>query len=104
MNVAGGINRPSSMERTRRTIRLFEKARDLARDDGIELREAATGGASDGNFASALGVPTLDGMSAVGQGAHACHEFVLIEHLAHRKALLAGNLVEPGPGRPDKLP
>jgi glutamate carboxypeptidase len=53
------------------------------------LDEAATGGASDGNFTSALGIPTLDGMGAVGEGAHARHESVLIEHLAPRTALLA---------------
>jgi glutamate carboxypeptidase len=91
VNIAGGINRPP-MERTRGTVQLFERARSLAAELGILLDEAATGGASDGNFTSALGVPTLDGMGAVGEGAHASHESILLEHLAPRTALLAGML------------
>lgn len=90
--VTGGINRPP-MERTRGTVRLFQRARKLAAEIGFELEEAATGGASDGNFTSALGIPTLDGMGAVGEGAHARHESILIEHLAPRTALLAGMLL-----------
>jgi glutamate carboxypeptidase len=86
--VMGGINRPP-MERIPGTVRLFERARALAAELGFSLEEAATGGASDGNFTSALGIPTLDGMGAVGEGAHARHESVLIEHLATRTALLA---------------
>ncbi|HTB97903.1 MAG TPA: M20 family metallopeptidase [Terracidiphilus sp.] len=93
LTVTGGINRPP-MERTRGTVKLFEQARSLAAELGIDLKEAATGGASDGNFTSALGVPTLDGMGAVGEGAHASHESVLIEHLAPRTALLAGLLAQ----------
>lgn len=87
--VTGGINRPP-MERTRGTVALYQRARSLAADLGIALDEAATGGASDGNFTSALGIPTLDGMGAVGEGAHAAHESILVEHLAPRTALLAG--------------
>jgi glutamate carboxypeptidase len=90
--ISGGINRPP-MERTRGTVKLFERAQVLAKELGIDLKEASTGGASDGNFTSALGVPTLDGMGAVGDGAHASHESILIEHLAPRTALLAGMLV-----------
>jgi len=93
LTVAGRINRPP-MERTRGTVRLFIKAKALAAELGFALEEAATGGASDGNFTSALGIPTLDGMGAVGEGAHAVHESVLIEHLAPRTALLAGLLIE----------
>ncbi len=93
--VTGGINRPP-MERTRGTVRLYEQARTLAAEMGLDLPEAATGGASDGNFTSALGIPTLDGMGAVGEGAHALHESVLIEHLAPRTALLAGLLAGRG--------
>jgi len=89
--VTGGINRPP-MERTRGTVRLYQQARALAAELGFALDEAATGGASDGNFTSALGIPTLDGMGAVGDGAHASHESILIEHLAPRTALLAGLL------------
>jgi glutamate carboxypeptidase len=91
LTVTGGINRPP-MERTRGTVQLFHRARELARELGFELDEAATGGASDGNFTSALGVPTLDGMGAVGEGAHARHESIVLEHLAPRTALLAGML------------
>ncbi len=91
LTVTGEINRPP-MERTTGTIKLYRQARTLAAELGFVLDEAATGGASDGNFTSALGVPTLDGMGAVGEGAHAQHESVLIEHLAPRTALLAGML------------
>lgn len=92
LTVTGGINRPP-MERTRGTVALYQRAGLLAADLGIALGEAATGGASDGNFTSALGIPTLDGMGAVGEGAHAAHESILIEHLAPRTALLAGILI-----------
>jgi glutamate carboxypeptidase len=77
------------MERKAGTIALFKKARSLAAELGFNLDEAATGGGSDGNFTAALGVPTLDGMGAVGEGAHATHESVVIEHLIPRAALLA---------------
>jgi len=89
--VTGGVNRPP-MERTRSTVRLYRQARSLAAELGFELGEASTGGASDGNFTAALGIPTLDGMGAVGEGAHARHESVVLEHLAPRTALLAGLL------------
>jgi glutamate carboxypeptidase len=89
--VTGQINRPP-MERSRGTVRLFHQAQTLARELGFELNEASTGGGSDGNFTAALGIPTLDGMGAVGEGAHAPHESVLVEHLAPRTALLAGML------------
>jgi glutamate carboxypeptidase len=88
LTITGGINRPP-MERKGGTIALFEKARALASEIGFTLEEAATGGGSDGNFTAALGVPTLDGMGAVGDGAHAAHESVVIEHLVPRTALLA---------------
>jgi glutamate carboxypeptidase len=86
--VTGGINRPP-MERTRGTVKLFNQAQALAVELGFGLDEASTGGASDGNFTSALGIPTLDGMGAVGEGAHARHESIVLEHLAPRTALLA---------------
>ncbi|MGD0829624.1 MAG: M20 family metallopeptidase [Terracidiphilus sp.] len=91
LEVAGGINRPP-MERTRGTVRLYRQARLLAAELGFVLEEASTGGASDGNFTSALGIATLDGLGAVGEGAHARHESVVLEHLAPRTALLAGML------------
>jgi len=90
--LTGGINRPP-MERTRSTVQLYRRARALAQELGFALPEAATGGASDGNFTSALGIPTLDGMGAVGEGAHARHESILLEHLAPRTALLAAMLI-----------
>ena len=80
------------MERSRATVRLYLEARALAAELGFALEEASTGGASDGNFTSALGIPTLDGLGAVGEGAHARHESVVVEHLAPRTALLAGLL------------
>ncbi len=92
ITVTGGVNRPP-MERSRGTVALYRQARELAVDLGFALDEAATGGASDGNFTAALGVPTLDGMGAVGEGAHAQHESVVVEHLAPRTALLAGMLL-----------
>jgi glutamate carboxypeptidase len=88
LTISGGINRPP-MERKPGTIALFKKARSIAAELGFVLGEAATGGGSDGNFTAALGVPTLDGMGAVGDGAHAAHESVVIEHLVPRTALLA---------------
>jgi glutamate carboxypeptidase len=88
LTITGGINRPP-MERKAGTIALFKKAHSFAAELGFELEEAATGGGSDGNFTAALGVPTLDGMGAVGDGAHAAHESVVIEHLVPRTALLA---------------
>ena len=91
LEITGGINRPP-MERKFGTIALFKQARKLAAELGFELNETSTGGGSDGNFTAALGIPTLDGMGAVGEGAHAAHEHVIIEHLARRTALLAALL------------
>jgi len=96
LTATGAINRPL-MERTRSTVRLHLQAKALAAELGFPLPEASTGGASDGNFTSALGIPTLDGMGAVGEGAHAVNESVAIEHLAPRTALLAGLLARPVP-------
>ncbi len=92
LTVTGGIDRPP-MERSRGTVRLFRTAQALASQLGFALHEASTGGGSDGNFTAALGIPTLDGMGAVGEGAHARHESVVVEHLAPRTALLAGMLL-----------
>lgn len=93
LKLTGGLNRPP-MERTAGTVTLFEQARELAAGLGFALEEAATGGGSDGNFTSALGIPTLDGMGAVGRGAHAENESIRIDSLAPRTALLAGMIVE----------
>ena len=91
MVLTGGINRPP-MERKAGVLRLYRRARALAAGLGFDLAEAATGGASDGNFTAALGIPTLDGLGPVGAGAHAPHEHLLVEHLAPRTALLAALL------------
>jgi glutamate carboxypeptidase len=89
ITVEGALNRPP-MERTRANRALFEQARALAGEElGIALEESATGGGSDGNFTSALGIPTLDGLGTVGEGAHATHESILIERIPERIALLA---------------
>jgi glutamate carboxypeptidase len=89
LTISGGINRPP-MERKAGTVALFRTARKLAAEMGLELDEAATGGGSDGNFTAGIGVPTLDGMGAVGAGAHAAHEHIVTKHLVERTALLAG--------------
>jgi glutamate carboxypeptidase len=91
IEVTGGINRPP-MERTAATRALFRKAKALAGKLGVSLEESSAGGGSDGNFTAALGVPTLDGLGAVGEGAHASHESILLDHIVPRTALLAGML------------
>lgn len=91
VEVTGGINRPP-MERTEGTVRLFELAKQQAAAMGMQIEEASTGGGSDGNFTSALGVPTLDGLGAVGEGAHANHESIVLEELPRRTAVLAALL------------
>ena len=89
LKVEGGINRPP-MERSAGTVALFQQAQRLAAEIGLDLKEAATGGGSDGNFTAAIGVPTLDGMGAVGGGAHSPGEYVVAGHLVERTALIAG--------------
>ena len=88
LEITGGLNRPP-MERGKAQWPLFTLARKLAGELGVTLEESSTGGGSDGNFTAALGVPTLDGIGAVGEGAHAAHESILIERIADRVALLA---------------
>jgi glutamate carboxypeptidase len=87
LEVDGGINRPP-LERAM-ARELFLLARKLGRRMGMEVQEASTGGGSDGNFTAALGVPTLDGLGGVGDGAHALHEHVIIRELPRRAALIA---------------
>ena len=89
LEISGGLNRPP-MERTPGTVRLLEIAQNLARDLDMELGESSTGGGSDGNFTSALGIPTLDGLGAVGEGAHAVNESIQLEEFPRRCAILAG--------------
>jgi glutamate carboxypeptidase len=93
IRVEGGLNRPP-MERIPATAALFERARAIAAAMGVDLREGATGGASDGNFTAALGIGTLDGLGPEGEGAHAAHEHVIVESLPRRAALAAGLLAD----------
>jgi glutamate carboxypeptidase len=93
IEVAGGLNRPP-LERSPAIVQLFRKARKLAREMDVELEESLSGGGSDGNFTGALGVPTLDGLGAVGEGAHALHESILVNRIADRTALLAKLIAE----------
>jgi len=91
LEVRGGINRPP-MVRTARVAALFRHAQKLTREIGLDLQESSTGGGSDGNFTAALGVPTLDGLGGVGEGAHSLQENVVVRALPERAALLAGLL------------
>jgi glutamate carboxypeptidase len=90
--VSGGINRPP-LERTAAVAELFEKARSIAGYVGFELGEAQVGGASDGNFIAALGIPVLDGLGISGDGAHAVHEHIEVDDIARRGALITGLLL-----------
>jgi glutamate carboxypeptidase len=90
LRVRGGFNRPPMERKT--SAALFAKARALSKEMRIALGEAFVGGGSDGNFTAALGVPTLDGLGAVGEGAHSSRESVLVRALPERAALLAGLL------------
>jgi glutamate carboxypeptidase len=91
VEVRGGINRPP-LERTPAVVALFHRAQSLMREIGVPLGEAWVGGGSDGNFTAALGVPTLDGLGAIGGGAHSVVEHVVVRSLPVRAALLAGLL------------
>jgi len=88
IEVQGGLNRPP-LERSPAVVRLFRQAQKLAYEMGVELEESLSGGGSDGNFTAALGIPTLDGLGAVGEGAHALDESILVDRIADRTALLA---------------
>ncbi len=88
VEVTGGLNRPP-MERSAGVRKLYRLAEKLAAELGVTLQESATGGGSDGNFTAALGVPTLDGLGAVGEGAHAPNESIFVNRIADRTALLA---------------
>ncbi len=92
ISVAGGINRPP-MERSSEGVALFERARAIGADLGLELREGFTGGGSDGNFTAAVGAPTLDGLGAIGGGAHSVDEHIVKRSLVERTALLASLLM-----------
>jgi len=92
IEMRGGVNRPP-LERTAGVVDLFRRARSLMREIGVPLGESSAGGGSDGNFTAALGVPTLDGLGAIGNGAHSPREHVVIRSLPDRATLLAGLLL-----------
>ena len=86
--IEGGLNRPP-MERTEGVLKLFKHAQKICSNElGFEVGEIKVGGASDGNFTAALGVPTLDGLGAVGDGAHSINEFIYLDYIPQRTALL----------------
>lgn len=88
LEIIGGLNR-APFERTPAVVKLYERAKELAAELGFPLFETAVGGGSDGNFTAGIGVPTLDGLGAVGEGAHAAHESVVLAEIPRRAALLA---------------
>ena len=92
LEITGGLNRPP-MERSKGIVALYRLAQEEANKFGVQLEESMTGGGSDGNFTAALGVPTLDGLGAVGEGAHAMNESLLTNRIADRTALLAALVV-----------
>jgi glutamate carboxypeptidase len=92
LEIRGGFDRPP-LER-KHSAALFARAKTIARELGFPLGEAAAGGGSDGNFTAALGIPTLDGLGAVGDGAHATYEHIIINTMPQRAALLAALLTD----------
>ena len=88
LEISGGVNR-DPFERTADVAALYRQARTIAAELGFALEETAVGGGSDGNFTAGVGVPTLDGLGAVGDGAHALHEHVILAEIPRRAALLA---------------
>jgi glutamate carboxypeptidase len=93
LEIVGEINRPP-LERTENVIELFEKTKKLAAEFDYNLEETQVGGASDGNFVGALGVPVLDGLGIAGNGAHTLEEFVFIKDIPNRATLLTLLLLE----------
>jgi glutamate carboxypeptidase len=91
LTVTGGFDRPP-LERTADVVKLFDLAKSVAAEIGVTLEEGSAGGGSDGNFTAAIGIPTLDGFGAIGDGAHAIHEHVEIDALVPRAAVIAGLL------------
>jgi glutamate carboxypeptidase len=92
LEITGGFDRPPLENKM--SAALFERARVLAKQMDLTLGECTVGGGSDGNFTAALGVPTLDGLGAVGNGAHSTHEHVLTNTMPARAALLAALLAK----------
>jgi glutamate carboxypeptidase len=96
VSVEGGFDRPP-MENDATMQATFEQAKEIAAQYGLTLRASGTGGASDGNYTAATGTPTLDGLGAVGDGAHSERENVVITDLP-RRALLLAALLKDWPG------
>ncbi|MGC2238723.1 MAG: M20 family metallopeptidase [Pyrinomonadaceae bacterium] len=92
LEVSGGINRPL-LERTGTVAALYEKARKISESFDYELGETQVGGASDGNFVAALGIPVLDGLGVSGNGAHTLEEYILVEDIPRRATLFASLLL-----------
>jgi glutamate carboxypeptidase len=92
LKLSGGINRPP-MERTPAVVDFFEKARAIAASLNYDLGETQVGGASDGNFVGAMGVPVLDGLGIIGAGAHTLDEHILVSDVAKRATLITQLLV-----------
>ncbi len=88
IEIEGAINRPP-MERTENVVKLYKKAKNLAAEFGYDLAETQVGGASDGNFVAALGVPVLDGLGVDGGGAHTLEEYIFVDDIPKRATLLA---------------
>ncbi len=93
LEISGAVNRPP-MERTAAVVNLYERARKVAADFGYELGETQVGGASDGNFVGALGVPVLDGLGIAGNGAHTLEEFIFVDDIPKRATLLANLILQ----------
>ncbi len=91
--VTRGVTRPV-WEPDQGTMRLYEVARGIARDLGVELTHESAGGGSDGNFTGAMGIATLDGLGAIGKGYHTLEEYIDVESLVSRGRLFAGLLAE----------
>ncbi len=92
LEVSGAINRPP-LERTENVVKLYERAKHIAASFDYEIGETKVGGASDGNFVGALGVPVLDGLGVAGNGAHTLEEYILINDIPKRAALIAALLL-----------
>jgi glutamate carboxypeptidase len=90
LEITGGFSRPPLERKV--SAALFARAKSLAKQMNLPLGECTVGGGSDGNFTGALGVPTLDGLGAIGDGAHSAHEHVIVNTMPARAALLAGLL------------
>ncbi|HEV7765730.1 MAG TPA: M20 family metallopeptidase [Thermoanaerobaculia bacterium] len=94
IEIRGGVNRPP-LERTAAVVSLYSRARSIGSHLGLDLGEGSSGGASDGNFTAAQGIPTLDGLGVEGDGAHAEHEHIVVADLPRRAALITALLTTP---------